>query len=238
MPGFKDLLDDAWCSHRLNVIGASPALLDPPADWPAWHQLSGFLELPSHQHEVVATEVDTFLANGAAPVFMGFGSLMPIAGSDHLTATLATLEEAARIAGCRAIIQSDVERRSTDRVLFVKRTPHTMVFPRCAAIVHHAGAGTTHTTLRAGVPSVPVPHVADQFGWSDELQRLGVAPAPIRRMKFSAHALASGIKDVLAAPQMKRAAMAMRTRMQADNGPETAADLIEKSMGLPGRSPC
>ncbi len=98
-------------------------------------------------------------------------------------------------------------------------------------MVHHAGAGTTHTTLRAGVPSVPVPHVSDQFGWSEELQRLGVAPAPIRRARFTAAALASRIIEVISTPRMKQAAMAMSARMQADNGPETAADLIEQSMG-------
>ena len=229
LPRFNDLMNDGWPSHRLNVIGSSPAVLARPADWPAWHQLSGFLELPSHEHEAVSADVESFLANGAAPVFMGFGSLMPIAGNDHLTATLATFEGAARIAGCRAIIQSDVDRPSSDRVLFVTRTPHRLVFPRCAAVVHHAGAGTTHTTLRAGVPSVPVPHVSDQFPWAADLQRLGVAPQPIRRTQLTANALASRITQVLANPQMKQAAMAMRARMQSDNGPETAADLIESA---------
>jgi sterol 3beta-glucosyltransferase len=235
LPACNDLLDDAWCSHRLNLIGASPALIDRPADWPAWHQLSGFLELPSHEHEIVSADVDAFLASGPAPVFMGFGSLMPIAGNDHLTATIATFEDAARVAGCRAIVQSDIEKTSTDRVLFVKRTPHKLVFPRCAAVVHHAGAGTTHTTLRAGVPSVPVPHVSDQFGWSEELQRLGVAPSPLRRTKLTTNALASRLKEVLGNPRMQQAAAAMSARMQSDDGPETAATLIERAIGIAAR---
>jgi UDP:flavonoid glycosyltransferase YjiC (YdhE family) len=113
----------------------------------------------------------------------------------------------------------------------VKRTPHKLVFPRCAAVVHHAGAGTTHTTLRAGVPSVPVPHVSDQFAWSDELARLGVAPPAIRRMKLTARTLAARITQVLQDPRMKTAATAIAARMQSDNGPETAADLVEKTMG-------
>ena len=230
---FRDLLNDAWPSHRLNVIGSSPALLARPADWPAWHQLSGFLELPSHEREALSGEVDSFLARGPAPVFMGFGSLMPVAGNEYSTWTVDLFEEAARLAGCRAIIQSEAERASTDRVLFVKRTPHNLVFPRCAAVVHHAGAGTTHTTLRAGVPSVPVPHVADQFGWSEELQRLGVAPRPLRRTKLTAPALADRIKQVIGDPRMKQAAMAISVQMQSDNGPETAADLVERAVHPP-----
>lgn len=245
VPPFTDLMDEAWTSHRLNLIGSSPALIDRPADWPAWNILCGFLELPAHAHEEVSAEVEAFLANGPAPVFMGFGSLMPIAGNRHLTETLEVFTEAARLAGCRAIIQSEFDSgvaantavgRRSDRVLFVKRTPHKLVFPRCAAVVHHAGAGTTHTTLRAGVPSVTVPHVSDQFGWSEELQRLGVALAPIGRTKLTAITLASRIKATLEHPGVKRAAMAVSARMQADNGPETAADLIERSMDLPLRT--
>ena len=233
LPPFKDLLDDAWPSHRLNLIGASPALIDRPADWPAWHQLCGFLELPSHDHETLSAEVDAFLANDPAPVFMGFGSLMPIAGNQHLIETLAVFEEAAQLAGCRAIVQSDADPaagRRSGNVLYVKRTPHKLVFPRCAAVVHHAGAGTTHTALRAGVPSVAVPHVSDQFAWSEELHRLGVAPPPLRRTKLTAVTLASRIRAAVGDPRMKLAAMAMRARMQSDNGPDTAATLIERSI--------
>jgi len=231
LPPLADLMDEAWPSRRLNLIASSPALIDRPADWPASHQLCGFLELPSHEDEKESPEVEAFLAAGPSPVFMGFGSLMPIAGNQHLLDTIATFDEAAQRAGCRAIIQSETDRMSTERVLFVKRTPHHRVFPRCAAVVHHAGAGTTHTTLRAGVPSVPVPHVSDQFGWSEELERLGVAPAPLRRSKLTANALASRIRQVIRDSRMKQAAMAIRARMQSDNGPETAADLIERSMG-------
>ena len=230
LPPLGDLLLDAWSSHVLHLLASSPAFLDRPADWPEWIQMCGFLELPSHEHETLAPEVDAFLRAGPSPVFMGFGSLMPISGS-HLTDTVGVFEAAAARAKCRAIIQSEIERPSTANTLFIKRAPHNIVFPRCAAIVHHAGAGTTHTALRAGTPSVPVPHVSDQFLWSRELQRLGVAPTPLRRTKLAAAPLASRISEVLEAPQMRAAARSMSARMQRDNGPGTAADLIERVMG-------
>jgi len=227
---FRDLLLDAWPSHLLNLLASTPAFLDRPPDWPEWHQLCGFLELPAHEHESIAPELDAFLSSGRAPVFMGFGSMMPIAGNVHLTDTIGVFEEAARLSGCRAIIQSEIERPWTDQIFYVKRTPHRLVFPRCAAVVHHAGAGTTHATLRAGVPSIPVPHAADQFAWCDELQRLGVSAKPVRRTKLTARALASRINAVLANPLLKQHAMAMSERMKSDNGPETAADLIERAV--------
>jgi sterol 3beta-glucosyltransferase len=238
LPPFGDLLREAWTSHRLHLLASSPAFLDRPADWPAWNQMCGFLELPAHEHEVLAPEVEAFLNDGPAPVFMGFGSLMPVSGP-HLEETVAVFEDAASRAGCRAIIQAAIEPSATDApastrsadVLFVTRAPHQVVFPRCAAVVHHAGAGTTHTTLRAGTPSVPVPHVSDQFLWSKELHRLGAAPPGLRRTKWSAVALADRIKATAGDAAMKRAAMAVSQRMRHDNGPGTAADLIERAMG-------
>jgi UDP:flavonoid glycosyltransferase YjiC (YdhE family) len=161
---------------------------------------------------------------------MGFGSLMPTSGR-HLTDTLAVFEAAARLSGQRVIIQADVDRPPTPRMLFVKRTPHRLVFPRCAAIVHHAGAGTTHTTLRAGAPSVPVPHVSDQYGWSDELHRLGIASQPLRRPRLTAEALASRIATVAGNEAMKSAAARLQARMAGDNGPLTAAVMVERAVG-------
>jgi sterol 3beta-glucosyltransferase len=243
LPAFADLMRDGWPSHRLNLLASSPAFLDRPPDWPDWHQLCGFLELPSHDREALSPDVEQFLSSGPPPVFMGFGSLMPASGQD-LTGSVAVFEEAARLAKCRAIIQAEIDPafatgasadKRHEQVLFVRRTPHKLVFPRCAAVVHHCGAGTTHTTLGAGVPSVPVPHVSDQFAWADELRRLGAAPAMLKRKKWNAAALASRISEVLGNPRMKQAAAAMSARMRSDNGRETAADMIEAAVRPPSR---
>lgn len=229
LPLFRDLMNEGWPSHRLHLIASSPALLDRPLDWPEWIQMCGFLSLPPHEHEVLSPDVDAFLARDGAPIFMGFGSLMPLADSDRLAELIAIFKEAAAQSGRRAIIQADADLPSTNDLLFVKRTPHVRVFPRCAAVVHHAGAGTTHTTLTAGVPSIPVPHVSDQFAWSDELHRLGVAPTPLKRTKLTAHALASRIRETAGNSRMKQNALAMQTRMAADDGPSTAAAMIESA---------
>jgi UDP:flavonoid glycosyltransferase YjiC (YdhE family) len=227
---FGDLLREAWVSERLHLLASSPSFLETrPADWPESHQMCGFLELPSHEHETLAPDVDDFLSGGPPPVFMGFGSLMPTDGP-HLAETVGVLEDAAARANCRAIIQSEISRPSTDRVLFIRRAPHKLVFPRCAAVVHHAGAGTTHSTLRAGTPSVPVPHVSDQFLWSKELHRLGAAPQALRRTKWSAAALAARIQETVGNATMKDAAIVMSARMRTDNGPEKAAELVEQKL--------
>lgn len=228
VPPVGDLLLDGWASHLLNLIAVSPAICTEPPDWPRWNRVCGFLSVPPTTHEQIAPELEAFLADGAPPVFMGFGSLMPVSSS-YLTESVAIMKEAARQAGCRAIIQAAVQPERSDRVIVVGRSPHAQVFPRCAAVVHHCGAGTTHTTLRAGVPSVCVPHVSDQFAWADELRRLGVAPAAVPRRSLTAARLARRIKEALATPAMRTKAAAIAGRMRKDDGPRRAAELIEEA---------
>lgn len=228
VPPVKDLLLDGWASHLLNLIAVSPAICSRPPDWPRWNQVCGFLAPPGTMHEQIPAELDAFLNAGEPPVFMGFGSLMPVSSS-YLTESVAVMKDAARLAGCRAIIQAEVPPERGDRTVVVGRSPHAQVFPRCAAVVHHCGAGTTHTTLKAGVPSVCVPHVSDQFGWAEELQRLGVAPAAVPRRTLTAEKLARRIREALAAPGMRTRAAAIADRMKGDDGPARAAELIEEA---------
>ena len=230
----KDLLIDGWASPLLNLIAVTPALCAGPPDWPAWNKVCGFLALPPTGHEAVSPELATFIADGRPPVFMGFGSLMPWQSS-HLTETVALLKDAARMADCRAIIQAEGPPDRDDRMMIVSRTPHAQVFPQCAAVVHHCGAGTTHTALNAGVPSIPVPHVSDQFQWADELRRVGVAPAAIPRRRLTAARLAARIRETLKNPGFRENAQRMQARMKDDDGPRTAARLVESAFAASGR---
>jgi sterol 3beta-glucosyltransferase len=229
VPACRDGMRDAWASHLLNLIAVSPALCPAPPDWPAWNRVSGFLGLPE-AHEPLAPEVEQFLAGGPPPVFLGFGSLMPV-DSSHLTDSVAVLRDAARTAGCRAIIQAEVppEAYSADDVLIVRRAPHVLLFPRCAAVVNHAGAGTTHTVLKSGVPSIPVPHLSDQYSWAEELHHLGVAPKGLPRRSLTAARLARRITEAVGDPGLRRRARELQVRMQPDEGVNTAVRLMDEA---------
>ena len=51
----------------------------------------------------------------------------------------------------------------------LKQVPHSWLFPKMAAVVHHGGARTTAAGLRAGVPNIVIPHGLDQFAWAKDL---------------------------------------------------------------------
>jgi UDP:flavonoid glycosyltransferase YjiC (YdhE family) len=107
-------------------------------------------------------------------VFVGFGSMTPAHEQDVVTV-------AVKRAGVRAVVQSGWAGLGLagDDILFVGELPHDWLFPRTAAVVHDARAGTTGAGLRAGVPAVPVPVLVDQPFWAARLHRLGVAVHPL-----------------------------------------------------------
>jgi len=67
------------------------------------------------------------------------------------------------LTGWGGIVQTDLP----DTVFLLNSVPHSWLFPKMAAIVHHGGAGTTAAALRAGIPSVVVPFFGDQPFWGD-----------------------------------------------------------------------
>jgi sterol 3beta-glucosyltransferase len=230
LPALADVMTHAWVSHRMNLIAVSPALCQPPSDWPAHHRVSGFLAMTSNAKEAVPAEVLSFVMDGSPPVFMGFGSLMP-RDRVKLDETIALLRDAAARARSRAIIHlpadSHLQPGRDGDVLMIGRVSHAALFPHCAAVVHHGGAGTTQTALIAGVPSVLVPHVADQFFWADELRRIGVALRSAPRRSLTAVALADRIRATTADGHLRQRARELAPRFAAENGVERAVDLIE-----------
>lgn len=103
--------------------------------------------------------------------------------------------------GVRAVISkgwAGLGESSVPEGVFVTgAVPHASLFPRCAAIVHHGGSGTTHTAARSGVPQIVLPHVLDQFYFERRLHAVGVAPRGIPRWKLTTSRLVETVGAVL-----------------------------------------
>jgi UDP:flavonoid glycosyltransferase YjiC (YdhE family) len=156
-------------------------------------------------------------------VFIGFGSMTPNHERLHEVVAAAVTR-----AGVRAVVQSGwAELGPTgDDILVVGDLPHDWLFPRTAAVVHHAGAGTTGAGLRAGVPAVPVPVLVDQPFWADRLHRLGVAPDPLPLHELTADTLADALRCCLDRPGYRDRATELAHRIRADDGPAVVLSLI------------
>ncbi|WP_328475958.1 glycosyltransferase [Actinoplanes sp. NBC_00393] len=191
--------------------GFSPAVVPPPADWPAYRPVTGYWWPPPGGE--LSPRLQRFLDDGEPPVFVGFGSMTGHQLSDLIHRT-----------GCRAVVQGSAgpDRAGPDRagadsrnVLAVGDEPHAALFPRVAVAVHHAGAGTTAAALRAGVPAVCVPFTADQPFWAHRVAALGAGPPPLRRRGLTWQRLAGAIE---AARGCRPGAAAIAAKLAAEDG--------------------
>ena len=107
--------------------------------------------------------------------------------------------------------------------------PYSQVFPRCAAIVHQGGVGTTGMAMLAGKPMLIVPYGWDQPDQAARIVRMG-AGLTIGRKRYSAGRAARALKILIEEDAFTRRAGEMREAMQAEDGRTSACDAIEAVM--------
>ncbi|GAA4080802.1 glycosyltransferase [Streptomyces shaanxiensis] len=205
--------------------GFSPLVVPRPRDWHQdlevtgyWWPYDGAAQLPS--------ELRDFLDAGPPPVYVGLGSAT-VPDAAGLSAEVAG---ALRRAGLRGVIQrgwGGLEATGDD-VLTIDDVPHSALFPRMAAVVHHCGAGTTAAGLRAGVPAVPVPVQFDEGFWAGRLVALGVAPRAVPLRRFTAEALTAAVRQATGDPSYARRARALAEGLRDEDGVAPVLDAVNR----------
>ncbi len=171
-------------------------------------------------------ELEQFLAgNRDAPtLYVGFGS-MPDVDRERL---LSALRAVAR-GGARIILFSPslaARGPALDEGLFVVgELDHGRLFPRVDLLVHHGGAGTTATALRAAVPQFIVPHIQDQFFHGRRIHELGLGPRAVPKAKLDATALSAALDG---SAQYRARAQAVAETLRGQSGAGPAADYLER----------
>jgi UDP:flavonoid glycosyltransferase YjiC (YdhE family) len=211
------------------VYGFSPHVVPPPPDWDTHVQIAGFLFLDHPADYQPPAPLVEFLSAGETPVYIGFGSM---ANRDPET-TFRLMCDALERAEQRGVIAtgwSGAKAQSLPKHVFVlESVPHSWLFPRMAGVVHHGGAGTTAAGLRAGVPSLLIPHTVDQPYWARRLKELSVSPAPIPRKKLAVEKLAQGIRTLVRDTALRERAARLGDTIRAEQGVANAVSMIEQA---------
>ncbi len=214
------------------IVSCSRFVFPQPSDWPEHIDMTGywFLDEPDWSPPPALSD---FLQSGSPPVYAGFGS---IGDPDQAVQTTRLVIEALQSAGQRGVLATGWSgmaklERLPESIFMLESAPHSWLFPRMAAVVHHGGAGTTAAGLRAGVPSVIVPYGNDTPAWGQRVYELGVGARPVQRQSLTAERLAQAIQFALS-PEIRNAAAALGEKIRAENGAETAAYIITQTMSI------
>jgi sterol 3beta-glucosyltransferase len=206
----------------------SPQAVPKPPDWEDIHQITGYWFLDAAPGWKPPDGLLRFLESGPPPVYIGFGSMSDKDPERQARMALRALE----LSGQRGVISTGwggiARLETTADVFFVDDVPHSWLFPRMAAVVHHGGAGTTGAGLRSGVPSLIAPFAGDQYAWADRAAKLGVGPRMADAKNLTAEKLARAIRTAVNDAGIRTKAAAVGERIRAENGVARAVELIER----------
>ena len=170
---------------------------------------------------VIPSDLLEFLDSGSEPIVFTLGSLVAIDRIDYFR----DCATAARAVKRRAIILADnadvneLRQEMSSEVSVHGYTPHSLLFPRCCAVVHHGGMGSTGQALRAGKPQLVTPFCNDQFDIAERLRRLGVART-LKAEGVSVNQLAQNLELLLSSAHYTTSAKAVAHEIALNDGAE------------------
>ena len=207
-------------------------------------RITGFWRLSPHGTLPLPAELAAFLTTGTAPVCVNFGS-MAVYGTPWASELLHALEAYCRAGGGRLVaIGSTVPRRLSQwpNTCVVPSAPHDAVFPKCACVVHHGGAGTTAAAIAARVPSLVVPHLTwiDQARWGRWLERaragVCVLGPELGSEERTRDRFAAALRRVLGDSTLREGVVALASELEAESGGvDDAVRLIGEHLLVGGR---
>lgn len=211
---------------RTPILNAwSPVVLPPSNDWPSRVHTAGYYFFPFDASYEPPTELDSFLKAGKPPICISFGSMV----NREAERIDAIVRESLKQTNQRGVILSGwggVKNRSNDDLLYLESAPHDWLLSRCSMIIHHGGAGTTSAGLRAGIPNIVVPFMADQPFWGRQVHAIGAGPKPILVKNLSVRVLTQAIAEA-ESDIIRESAQAIGQKIRGEEGIKNAIMWIE-----------
>lgn len=206
----------------------SPHLVPKPKDWGPRVDVVGFCFLSLANGYKPPDALVTWLAAGEKPIYVGFGSL-PVEHPGKMTEVIV---QALKETNQRGIIDKGWGglgnlKETPESIFLLENCPHDWLFPQCAAVVHHGGAGTTAAGLKAGCPTTIVPFFGDQPFWGERVHAKGVGPPPIPVQQFSLERLVYAINFMLD-KEVKQRALELAKQVEEEDGVGEAVDAFHR----------
>jgi sterol 3beta-glucosyltransferase len=226
--GLREPVADLDRRRQPALFAFSAAVLPPPPGLGDGFEVTGYWFLHGTDDPAPPAALLDFIAAGPPPVAIGFGTMI----DTDPARTVLLVGQALERAGRRVVLirgtRHHVDAPLPPHLIAVDSIDHDWLFAQSAATVHHAAVGTTAAAVRAGIPSVALPQMTDQFLWARRLHELGVGPTPIRRRKLTVEGLAQAIRIATGDEGMRRRAAALGERIRSEDGVARAVEAFER----------
>jgi UDP:flavonoid glycosyltransferase YjiC (YdhE family) len=221
--------------HPLFAGAHSPALVlamfsstlgRPMPDWPPQTAITGFPFYDGEETQLTP-DLEAFLNEGDPPIVFTLGTSAVLdAGAFY-----AQSARAATLLAKRAVllVGSEPKNIPADLPRTVLAAPYarfSLLFPRCAAIVHQGGVGTTAQAMRSGRPMLVMPYAIDQPDNAERVCRLGVARV-LTRKAFSAEAARRELQTLLDDPAYRQRGAKIAEAIAKEDGAVAACDRLQ-----------
>lgn len=126
------------------------------------------------------------------------------------------------------------DNNTPDNVYMLENTPHDWLFPKCSAVVHHGGAGTTAIGLKCGKPTLIAPFFGDQQFWGPMIGEAGAGGKPVPYKELTSDKLAEGIQECLTNEAREAAQNIAKNIEREGDGSKNAVTSFHRSLTLRG----
>lgn len=216
----------------------SPKLISKPPDWGPEINIAGFVFLDLASSFKPPEALTKFLEAGEQPVYIGFGSIV----IDDPSRFTKLIFEAVKMAGVRAVVNKGWgglgdEGNTPDNIYMLDNTPHDWLFPRCKAVIHHGGAGTTAIGLKCAKPTMIVPFFGDQPFWGAMVaKKKAGAFECIPYKNLTVDKFAEGLKQCLTEEAQKNVQIIADSIEAEGDGAQNAVNIFLNSLPWRGES--
>ncbi|MFT3891463.1 MAG: glycosyltransferase [Anaerolineales bacterium] len=203
----------------------SPNVLPPSSDWKPNVHVTGYFFFDSNVSYQPSAELRKFLDAGEPPVCVSFGSMVN-RNAERIDRIICDTLQHTKQRGIILSGWSNINQIASKDLFYLEAASHDWLLPRCKAVIHHGGAGTTTAGLRAGIPNIVIPFTADQPFWGNRVYEAGAGPRPILVKKLSVENLSRSISD--ADDQgVRKTAESIGHKIRNEDGVGQAITLIE-----------
>ncbi len=222
LPPVERFLKDWWHAPGL-TLGLFPDwYANPAADWPKQVRVTGFPMFDERGLSPLDPTLGNFLNAGTPPIAFTPGSAM-LFGNRFFKVAAAACKKLGRRGLLLTRHAGQIPHDLPAGVIHVPYAPFSQLLPRCAALVHHGGIGTTSQALAAGIPQLIMAMSHDQPDNGARIKRLGVGDH-LRPFFFRTPIVARKLDRLLTDPAVASACRATAARFEGiDSLADTAA---------------